>query len=205
LLVIATALSYFIIGSASILFGRIGTYRMTSARVLVGALIEALLLTLVLAILQIRGWDLERLGLRFSTLAVLSGIPLFIAYIVLYWATALTIASAFPKVASVHAFKFVMAAHPAAMLVFIVINSFFEEIIVTGYVVTALARDGAAVAVSASTFLRFLYHLYQGPLASISILPLGLLFGVVYWRWRNLWPLIVAHSITNILAFVVYG
>ncbi len=175
MLVIATALSYFIVGSGSILFGRIGTYRMTSARVLVGALIEALLLTLVLAILQIRGWDWERLGLRFSTLAVLSGIPLFIAYIVLYWATALTIALAFPKAASVHAFKFVMAAHPAAMLL------------------------------SASTLLRFLYHLYQGPLASISILPLGLLFGLVYWRWRNLWPLIVAHTITNILSFAFYG
>ena len=39
--------------------------------------------------------------------------------------------------------------------------------------------------------------------ASIGILPLGLLFGAMFWRWRNVWPLIVAHTIENIVAFLV--
>ena len=31
----------------------------------------------------------------------------------------------------------------------------------------------------------------------------GLLFGAVYWRWRRLWPLIVAHTIANLISFMV--
>ena len=86
------------------------------------------------------------------------------------------------------------------VLLFIAVNSVFEESAVTGYVVTQLSEQGAALAVTASGLVRFAYHLYQGPIASIAILPLGLLFAAVYWRWRNLWPLIVAHTITNLIS-----
>ena len=99
----------------------------------------------------------------------------------------------------------VATSAPTAMIAFIVVNSFFEETIVSGYVITALSPQGAGLAITASTLLRFLYHLYQGPLAAISILPLGLLFGAVFWRWRNLWPLIVAHTIANLIAFLLVG
>ena len=87
------------------------------------------------------------------------------------------------------------------MLVFIVVNSIFEEALVTGYVVTALAEQGPALAITASTLLRFAYHLYQGPVASISVLPLGLMFAAVFWKWRTLWPLVMAHSLINVMAF----
>jgi membrane protease YdiL (CAAX protease family) len=120
----------------------------------------------------------------------------------LYWAAAWILVSIFPGVARTHIFRFVITANPAAMVLFIVVNSFFEEMIVTGYMVTALSREGAALAITTSTLLRFLYHLYQGPLASISILPLGLLFGAVFWRWRNLWPLIVAHTVANLVVLM---
>lgn len=53
-----------------------------------------------------------------------------------------------------------------------------------------------------ATLLRFLYHLYQGPVAALSVLPLGLLFGTVFWKWRNLWPLVVAHTLANLLALL---
>ncbi len=89
------------------------------------------------------------------------------------------------------------------MLLFIAINSIFEEITVTAYVIEALKGDGAGLAITASTLLRFSYHLYQGPLASLSIVPLGLLFATMFWRWRNLWPLIVAHTIANVVFFLL--
>ena len=31
------------------------------------------------------------------------------------------------------------------------------------------------------------------------LLPLGLLFAFVYWRWRLLWPLIVAHGVMDFM------
>ena len=51
---------------------------------------------------------------------------------------------------------------------------------------------------SVSAFVRLLYHTYQGPLAIVTILPLGLIFAAVYLKWRNLWPLVLAHTAFNV-------
>jgi CAAX protease family protein len=186
-----------------VLISRTNRIELTTGRVLRGLVIEASLLAIVALILRARGWTKNRLGLDFSIGPASAGLPLFFAYITIYWMTGLAVLSVAPAAAKQHAFQFVIRAHPAAMIAFIVINSFYEEIVVAGYVMTALSQQGAALAITASTLLRFSYHLYQGPLASISILPLGLLFGAVYWRWRNLWPLIVAHTINNLISFMV--
>jgi uncharacterized protein len=203
LLVIAISESYYIASSGYVLISRTNRIDLTTGRVLRGFAIEASLLAIVALILRSRGWTMERIGLDFSAGAASAGLLLFFAYITLYWITGLAVLSLAPAAAKQHAFQFAIRAQPAAMLAFIVINSFYEEIVVAGYVVTALSKQGAALAITASTLLRFSYHLYQGPLASISILPLGLLFGAVYWRWRNLWPLIVAHTINNIISFMM--
>ena len=202
-MVIAISESYYIASSAYVLLSRTNRIDLTTGRVLRGVAIEASLLAIVALILQARGWTRERLGLDFSIGAASAGVLLFFAYITVYWITCLAVLSLAPAAARLHAFQFVITAHPAAMMAFIVMNSFYEEIVVAGYVVTALSEQGAALAITASTLLRFSYHLYQGPLASITVLPLGLLFGAVYWRWRTLWPLIVAHTINNLLSFMV--
>ncbi len=178
---------------------------LTTGRALRGVIVEAALLVIVLMILRLRGWSVRRLGLWFSAKGLISGVLLFIAYILLYWTTAFIVASLYPSAATVRPFRFVVTSAPTAMIAFIVVNSFFEETIVSGYVINALSPQGPGLTITASTLLRFLYHLYQGPLVSISILPLGLLFGAVFWRWRNLWPLIVAHTIANLIAFLIVG
>jgi len=182
---------------------RVHRLEMTTGRALRGVLFESVILTLVALFLRERGWTIDRIGLEFSFGAAWFGVVLFIAFIVWYWITAIVVGLLAPALTHVRPFEFTITAAPAAMLAFIVVNSFFEEIIVSGYVISALSAQGAALAITASTLLRFLYHLYQGPLASISILPLGLLFGAVFWRWRSVWPLIVAHTISNLVSFVV--
>src|SRR5678816_3536152 len=59
-------------------------------------------------------------------------------------------------------------------------------------------------AVLASAAFRALFHLPFGINAMLSIFALGLIFGLVYWRWRQLWPLIVAHSLADMLT-LFYG
>jgi membrane protease YdiL (CAAX protease family) len=86
-----------------------------------------------------------------------------------------------------------------------VINAVFEELTVTAYVIESMASGGAGPAIAASTLLRFSYYLWQGPLASLSMVPLGLLFGMMYWRRRNVWPLIVAHTIANAVVFALHA
>ena len=81
-------------------------------------------------------------------------------------------------------------------LVFLVsvVNGIFEELFVAGYIITALAaRRGLWMAINVSVVVRLLYHLYQGPIGVLTSVPMGLLYGYLYSRTRQLWPLIVAH------------
>jgi membrane protease YdiL (CAAX protease family) len=38
--------------------------------------------------------------------------------------------------------------------------------------------------------------------AALTILPLGLVFAMVYWRWRLVWPLIVAHGVMDFMGLM---
>jgi CAAX protease family protein len=83
----------------------------------------------------------------------------------------------------------------AAILAVSAVNPVFEEVFVCGYLVSRLApRLGAWPAVHISTAIRLSYHLYQGPIAALSIVPVGLVFAYWYAQRKQLWPLIVAHA-----------
>lgn len=178
-------------------------FELSTGRVWNGIVLESSILILAACVLHIRGWQFRRVAGRLSWSFALAGIPLFLWCMLVYWGTAIAAVLIYPAAARVQPPIFVNSASPALLLLFVCINSLFEEFTVTGYVIRALESHGAALAVTASTLIRFSYHLYQGPVATISILPLGVIFGIVYWRWRNLWPLVVAHTITNIISVVM--
>jgi membrane protease YdiL (CAAX protease family) len=201
-LIITICFAYFIGSSLTVLLLRTRTFELTPGRVMRGIATEIAILVIAASILRIRGWRLSRLSRPFSWRASLAGLPLFVGYIVLYLTTALAVVAVYPAAAHLATMRMIPRAPFLLLAVFIVVNSVFEEITVCGYVVTALSEQGAALSITASTLLRFLYHLYQGPIASLAILPLGLLFAAVYWRWRNLWPLGVAHTISNFVVLV---
>lgn len=200
-LVLAISFIYFIGTSLSVLLRHVRTLELTTARALWGIAIEVAILFLIGVMLRVRGWNVTRLTERFSLASALAGLPLFGAYMMSYWTASWIALSIDPSVSRMSTMRMVVTASPVVVGVLIVVNSVFEEALVTGYVITVLSPQGAALAITASTLIRLLYHLYQGPIATLSILPLGLLFGAVYWRWRTLWPLMVAHSIANAIAF----
>ena len=85
-------------------------------------------------------------------------------------------------------------ASPAISVVTSVVNPVFEEFLWLGYGVTRLEpRLGIRRAALLSVGLRLLVHVYQGPWAVLSILPLAVVFTWYYGRTRRLWPVIVAH------------
>ena len=202
-LVTAICFGHVVASSAAVLLLHVQRMEISTSRALRGTAIEIAVLLIAGWILHLRGWRFRELAGRFSWMSVLSGLPLFLAYMILYWFTALALLSFYPAAAKIVPFRFVHTASPLVVVLFFVVNSIFEEFAVTGYVIKALERNGLAFSVTASTLIRFLYHLYQGPLASVSILPLGILFGIVYWRTRNLWPLVTAHTIANLVAYAV--
>lgn len=88
-----------------------------------------------------------------------------------------------------------------------VANSWAEEVLVVGYLLTRLRQlglgQGGALAVSA--VLRGSYHLYQGFGGFLGNVIMGLVFGRVWQRTNRLWPLILAHALIDTIAFVGYA
>ena len=205
LLVTFVAFALFIVSSAVAVLRHDGRFEMTTAHLASGIVYEMTFLGIACWILHLRGWNLARLGLEFSPGAALAGLPLMLAYLLLYWFTLLTIASFVPNAHLSDALQVRWLAPLPLTVTFLILNSVYEELLVTGYVITALEHEGAAVAITVSTLLRFSYHLYQGPVAALTILPMGLLFGTVYWRSRSLWPLMVAHTLVNLFSVLASG
>jgi uncharacterized protein len=86
------------------------------------------------------------------------------------------------------------------LILTLAINPAFEEMIETGYFVRSLERYGMWGAVLASALFRAFLHAHLGVNAIVVVFPIGLIFGFVYWRWRQLWPLVVAHALFDLYA-----
>jgi membrane protease YdiL (CAAX protease family) len=86
-------------------------------------------------------------------------------------------------------------------------NAVLEEVLVAGYLLHRLEQLGWSPnrALLVSAVLRGSYHLYQGLGGFIGNLLMGLLFGRLYQRWRRTTPLVVAHALIDLVAFVGYA
>src|SRR5262249_30235771 len=86
-------------------------------------------------------------------------------------------------------------------------NGMLEETLVLGYLLTRLdqlgVKPGKAVAISA--ILRGSYHLYQGFGGFLGNAAMGVIFGVLFRRWRRVTPMIVAHTLIDAGAFIGYA
>ena len=86
-------------------------------------------------------------------------------------------------------------------------NAVLEEVIVVGYLLRRLGQLGwtPGTALVASAVLRGSYHLYQGIGGFIGNMAMGVVFVYLYRRWGRVGPLVVAHSLLDIGAFVGYA
>lgn len=85
-------------------------------------------------------------------------------------------------------------------------NAVLEEVIVVGYLMTRLrSLEWRLVSIiAASAVLRGSYHLYQGFGAFVGNAVMGVIFALFFVRTKRVMPLIVAHSLLDIVAFVGY-
>lgn len=83
-------------------------------------------------------------------------------------------------------------------------NAWAEEVLVVGYLLTGLRRLGLSEnrALAVSAVLRGTYHLYQGFGGFVGNVVMGLVLGRVWQRTGRLWPLVGAHAIIDVVAFV---
>ncbi len=86
-------------------------------------------------------------------------------------------------------------------------NAVLEEVIVVGYLLTRLRQLGWSPwrAIAASAVLRGSYHLYQGFGGFLGNLVMGLVFGWLYQRKGRVAPLVIAHTVLDVVAFIGYA
>lgn len=86
-------------------------------------------------------------------------------------------------------------------------NALLEEVIVAGYLVERLEQLGwrPAAVLATSALVRGGYHLYQGIGPFFGNVVMGLLFAEYYRRRRRTMPLVVAHTLIDVVAFVGYA
>ncbi len=82
-----------------------------------------------------------------------------------------------------------------------------EEIIVLAYLLHRLSQIGVNMwwAITISATLRATYHLYQGVGGFVGNLIMGVIFGILFMRWRRASPMIVAHFLIDAVAFVGFA
>jgi membrane protease YdiL (CAAX protease family) len=82
-----------------------------------------------------------------------------------------------------------------------------EEVIVVGYLLDRFGKFGwsTPLAIFLSSVLRGSYHLYQGFGPFIGNALMGVLFAWIYTRTRRVMPLVIAHAVLDIVAFVGFS
>jgi uncharacterized protein len=158
--------------------------------------------------LAMRGWTVDRLGLRLSPVDVLSGLALAVATFLSIIAVYIVLSAVAPQIVDAAQEVELVAAGLRWRSVILVslVNGIFEEVFVVGYVMSALRdRTTLGSAVSISVGIRMLYHFYQGMFGVLTIVPFGVLLAYWYGRTGRLWPAIVAHAAYDFYALSAFA
>ena len=77
----------------------------------------------------------------------------------------------------------------------------YQEILMRGYLITRLEDlwENKWSAFAVSCLLFGLWHLYQGGRGIVTSTTMGVIFGLLFLRYRRLWPLVAAHATVNML------
>lgn len=81
-----------------------------------------------------------------------------------------------------------------------------EEVIFIAYLFDRLRRLGWSwwAIILSTAALRGAYHAYQGVGAIVGNFAMGVVFGWCYRRWGRVMPLVIAHTLLDVVAFVGY-
>lgn len=85
-------------------------------------------------------------------------------------------------------------------------NGVLEETVMIGFLYARLRQVWKLpVVILFSALVRGSYHLYQGFGGFAGNLIMGVIFGLIYLKWKRVMPLIVAHTLLDVASFVGYS
>jgi uncharacterized protein len=162
---------------------------------------ETIALLTIIYILKVRDWKISDFNLTFTFRLI--WIALLIMLIRNFIGNVgFKILEAFKVVddTTVNHIQFGLEANWISISLIIIINSIFEEFILIGYLFKRLDRYQPVIIIGVSILIRESYHTYQGWMSLFTILSMGLVFGFYYYKYKKLWPVIIAHGFSNLIA-----
>lgn len=86
-------------------------------------------------------------------------------------------------------------------------NALLEEVVMVGYLFTRLGqlRWRSWPIILASAVIRGTYHLYQGFGGFVGNIAMGIILGLFYRRTQRVMPLVIAHTVLDVVSFVGYS
>jgi membrane protease YdiL (CAAX protease family) len=136
-----------------------------------------------------------------ATHDILVGASIALYAYLAYWLAFMLVAVIAPQYARAASGIYIGGSiSPGVAILASVANPVAEEFLYLGFVANALRKEGVGVALSVSVLLRVLVHLYQGPLAFVTNIPVGAVLAIYYLQTRRIWPAVVAHGFLDLVA-----
>lgn len=205
-IVVMAAFGYFICGSLFSIVNPGSSAPVSEAHLRFLLVYETVAIILLWKFLSLRGWQLQQVGLVPTAGGTLTGVGLSLAAYLAYAIVWMLSSHFVPGLAEQADSLVAPDIGPGTVLVISVLNPVFEELFVCGYVITALRKTSSVrFAVNVSVGIRLAYHLYQGVVGVIGVIPLGIIFAYWFVKTGRLWPVIIAHAIFDFLGLLAYA
>jgi uncharacterized protein len=197
LFIYSSTRGFFIVNSN---YDKTWTYRLTSQGHFSIVIYETIALLAILYILKIRNWKVSDFNLEFTFKMIWVAILLImIRNIITNMGYKLFELINVVDRSTIQHVQYGLESNWISISLIIVINSVYEEFLLIGYFFKRLEKYHPAVVIGLSMLIRLSYHTYQGWMSLFSIIPVGLVFGYYYFKYKKLWPVIIAHGLLNLI------
>ncbi len=200
LFIYSSTRSFFVVNSD---YSHSWIYKITSQGHYSIVIYETIALLIIIYILKIRDWKLSDFNLTFTIRLI--WVALLIMFIRnIFGNIGFKILESFSVIddSATRHVQYGLEANWFSIFLTIIINSIYEEFILIGYFFKRLEKYHPVIVIGLSMLIRQSYHTYQGWTSLIAILPTGLIFGFYYYKYKKLWPVIMAHGFSNLIAYI---
>jgi uncharacterized protein len=200
LIVVLGAFGYALSSTASYLLGIRSGPAITEHHLRFLLIYEPATFVILGGFLYVRGWTFKRVGLIPRLMDTLIGVGLAVGSYAAYVALWILVSAANLQPTYLNGASSPVDGHFSLLtaVAVSVVNPFFEELFVCGYLITVAKESGRpALGVNASIAVRLAYHLYQGGVGVLGIIPLGMIFAFWFSKTGRLWPVVVAHALAD--------
>jgi len=203
-IVMAICFGWFILGSIQAVASGFPTRPFTDSSFIGIIGFEVVFAAVAAGYLWARGYNLRQLLPVPTAIGCLVGLALYVVTVLVSWPLEFLMKAAHPVTQPIEHMVANATISFLPLVAMSVVNGFYEEVFLIGFLQRTLEGLGVAFAIGASLLVRMLYHLYQGPSGAISVLGFGLVLSVYFLWKRKLWPVAFAHISADVAGFAVW-